>query len=438
MYIEPQKDQDKASFVMYGTPGTTLFADLGANPCRGGRPVGSAAYVVHGSSLYSLNSAGVYTLLGALVSSAGRVGMTDNGTQLLIVDGTAGYIYNVLTGVFSTIGAPFPNGATTCTFLNGYFIVNRAGTGQFWWSNVYDGLTWNALQFATAESNPDNLIAVAADHGELLLFGDATIEFWGASLDSSVWRRIGGAGIEWGLPAPWSLAKFGDGEIFLAKNRMGQFQVVVMSGYQVQPVSTPEVTKSLNDRTNIAGATAYSYLLDGHPFYQINFSDKSYLYDGLSDAWSEVSTGAVPARHLGEIRFELQSVPYVSDYRTGKLYKVDASAYTDNGDTIIREWITRHTFSDLDYISISELQVEFEAGVGLNTGQGLNPQCMLQVSKNGGHSWGNERWQSMGAQGAYTWRSVWYLLGVARDWLFKFRISDPVKVVVINGLMVAG
>lgn len=438
LYIEPQKDQDKAPFVMYGTPGLTLFADLGALPARGGRAINNTAYTVHGATLYAVNNAGAYTAVGVLATNGGRVGMTDNGTQLLIVDGVGGYIYNVLTGVFAVIADPaFPNGATTCTFLNGFFVVNKPGTGQFWWSAIYNGLVWNALQFATAESSPDNLVAVSADHGELLLYGDATTEFWGASGDSAVWRRIGGAGIEWGLPAPWSLARFGDGEIFLAKNRMGQFQVVVLRNYQVQPVSTPDVTQQLNQRTNIAGATAYSYLLDGHPFYQINFTDKSFLYDGLADAWSEVSSGLTGGRHYGEIRFELLSIPYASDYRSGKLYKVDVGAYTDAGDQIAREWITRHTFKGLDYLSIAELQVEFEAGVGLNAGQGSNPQCMLQVSKDGGHTWGNERWQAMGAQGKYAWRSVWYLLGVARDWLFKFRITDPVKVVVINGLLVA-
>lgn len=74
--------------------------------------------------------------------------MADNGTQLIIVDGSFGYIYN-----FNTIGSDADyrsdSGADTVTF-GGRFIVNKPAFGQFWISDLYDGTSWNASNFATA------------------------------------------------------------------------------------------------------------------------------------------------------------------------------------------------------------------------------------------------------------------------------------------------
>jgi hypothetical protein len=53
---------------------------------------------------------------------------------------------------------------------------------------------------------------------------------------------------------------------------------------------------------------------------------------------------------------------------------------------------------------------------------------MLQVSTDGGHTWGTEQWTTIGAIGNYTSRAVWRRVsGIARDVVFKFRITDPVK-----------
>jgi len=437
LYVEIQSTPDKSSIVMYGTPGLTQAIDFGTAPVRGAWAVGTYAYIVAGSLFYKVSPNGSFTWNGTLATSGGRVSMSDNGTQVIIVDGTAGYLFNLTTLVFSTItDLNFPNGASSVCFLAGYFIVNKAATGQFWWSNVYDGATWNALQFATAESNPDDLVAVSADHGVLYLLGVKTTEFWAPSGDTAVWRRVGGAGIEWGLAAPWSFDRFMDHEIFLAKNRMGQYQVVVLQGYTATSISTPEVTQSMNQQTSISGASGYSYMLDGHPFYQINFPAKSYLYDGLSNAWSEVSSNG--GRHFGELRFSFQDKPYVADYRNGLVYLVDAAVYTDNGTAIVREWETKHVFHDLDRLSVYEFQVEFEPGVGLVTGQGSDPQAMLQISRDGGATWGAELWSSIGMMGAYIKRVIWRRLGRARDFVFRVRVSDPVKVVIVNALLKVG
>jgi hypothetical protein len=78
-----------------------------------------------------------------------------------------------------------------------------------------------------------------------------------------------------------------------------------------------------------------------------------------------------------------------------------------------------------------------EQGTGLVTGQGSNPQIMLQVSRDGGFTYGNEMWTSFGRMGEYNKRAEWRRLGVSRNFVFKFRITDPVKVILIAAAAMA-
>lgn len=94
----------KSQLVVYPTPGETLFTNIGDGPIRGGIKYNDLYYVVSGNLLYEVNNGGASVLRGTLNTSVGRVGMehngADNGQQLLIVDGTNGYIYDSGNGSF--------------------------------------------------------------------------------------------------------------------------------------------------------------------------------------------------------------------------------------------------------------------------------------------------------------------------------------------------
>jgi hypothetical protein len=56
---------------------------------------------------------------------------------------------------------------------------------------------------------------------------------------------------------------------------------------------------------------------------------------------------------------------------------------------------------------------------------------MLRWSDDGGHTWGNEHWSSMGKIGAYYQRVFWRRLGMTlklRDRVYEISGTDPVKV----------
>jgi hypothetical protein len=347
----------------------------------------------------------------------------------MFADGADGYILTVATDTLTKItDTDFP-GASSVTFINGRFVVTEPNTGKFYCSAIYDGTSWDALEFATAESDPDNLVRVFAEGGQLVIFGEKTTEFWGDSgAVDFPFARIGGGAIEWGLAARWSLAKFMDSLIFLRKNRLGQAQVCIMSGASAVPVSNPQLEYHITTYGDVSNATGYAYMMNGHPFYQINFPTvgKSWLFDGQSKSWSRLESSG--GRDRGEICAQLLGGIYCTDYENGRLYRVESGQFTDDGKPIVREFTSRHQTRG-DYLMFNEVWLEMESGQGVQIGQGTDPQIMMQISRDGGQTWGNELWRSFGKVGQYKSRAVWRRLGRARDWVFRFRVTDPVKTV---------
>lgn len=435
LYTEIDEDPETTTIHLYPTPGLVFQFSLGADPSRGSYAVGDFRYVVNRDRLFKIANDNTATIVGTLLTTSGRVDMRDNGTQLMIVDGPYGYIYNMSTLAFSQITDPDFPGGNTVDFLNGYFIVNKPNSGEFFISTQYDGLVWDALDFATAESNPDNLIRVFVNNGQLHLYGTSTTEFWGDSgaLDFPL-ARIGAAAVEWGLAARWSLVKFVDSVIFLAKNRLGAVQVFVMDNGVAVAVSTPNLDYLLAQYARagqVADATGLSYMVSGHPMYQLNFPTRNvtWCYDGKTKEWHMLQSGN--NRHLAEIQYSHAENSFVTSYLDGSLYKFSDTEYTDNGGAIVREFISRHQLT-ANWSVFDEIWLVMESGAGTALGQGSNPVVIMQYSKDGGHTWSKELWGSIGKIGEYRRRAVWRRLGESRDWVFKFRVTDPVKTVFIS------
>jgi hypothetical protein len=434
LYYELKRDQDRARMVAFGTPGLEEFTDFGGNPARGFHaPLTSEyAYFVHDNIFYQVDSSGARTSRGTLNTASGAVSMADNGRYIAVVDGNFGYYYdmdNAATPIARITDANFPNGAQDVTYSDGYFICEL--DGAFHISDANTPVSWPG-DSATAESSPDNLLRIIADHQELALFGGSSTEFWAHTGNADFpFERIPGAANEWGLAARRSLVKYDDSLAFLANNKLGQVIAARLQGYRVVPLSSNE--HDLYARWarlgSIAEATAYSYMLDGHPFYVVNIGGETWMYDGSTSGWSRLKSHELE-RHRSHLHQPFNGGNYVTDYANGKVYKLRHDVYTDNGDPIRRVLVGRHVFDGFRRMGIDAFQLDIETGVGLASGQGSNPQAMLRISKDGGRTFGNERLASFGAVGEYTKRCIWRRCGRARDFVFEVAISDPVKVAI--------
>lgn len=443
-YYEVKQDGDKQGIVVYGTPGLSVFSDQSSanGAIRGMHNFISLnlMYCIVNNILFEINASGVATNRGSVTPGTGFVAMEDNGRQLIILDGTAGWIYTPNTTTFAAItDANFPQNATTVIFDSGFFLVNTPGVnGQFQKSQSYDGTTWDPTDLGIMYSNAGKLVDLYALAGVVLVFGQLVIEFWvNQGTLGFPYAPNKSATQPYGLAAQHSVAPLDNSIAFLGQNQTGRLSVMTLSGYTASRISTPDIDNIINSFLITSDAVAFGYVVDGHPMYQITFQNakRTFLFDLSTDLWSEVQSGVgLTGRHLCNLGIGFNGSFYCGDATVGRIYLLDPNSYTDNGTTIPRELESRHIFDSYDTLGVDELYLNLETGVGLQSGQGSNPQIMLQVSKDGGRTFGTERWAQMGAVGQYKdHRAVWRRLGSGRDFVFKFTVTDPVKFAVVGG-----
>jgi hypothetical protein len=434
-YVSQRQEGDRTLLALIGSPGLTPFCTtIGVNPSRGMWPVDTLAtpllFTVHGNTLYSINNAGITSVIGTIGTTSGDVSMVDDGTNLVLVDGFKGYYYNLITpaGLNQIVSGNFPANPTTVTWQDTYFIVTDGLTNQFNLSANGDPTTWPAVQINFTGAAPGALQAGIADHSILNLFGGVFSEFWQDTGLENPYSPIPGSAQEYGLAAAFSLCKYDNSLAGLFKNRMGEVNVSRMSGFRLQQLSDEEMDFTLNSYASVADCKAFGYMNAGHPMLQLGFpsAQKTWEFDQRSNVWSE-RQDTNGNRYWAHKFASFVNRQLVSDYRNGNIYEINPTVYTDAEQTIPMEIWTRHIWQDDKYLTIPQLQVDIEAGVGLTSGQGVNPQLMLDVSKDGGQTFTAVSWSSMGPIGQYAQRVIWRRLGRARDWVLKLRITDPVR-----------
>lgn len=431
------KEREVAALVP--TPGKRLLVTLPTSPVRGSYTASNnEVYVVGGNKLYSLSSSFVATELGTLTTSSGPVSMADNGTEVLIVDGTNGYAWNMTTDTFQQIADPDFFAADQVVYIDGYFICNKKGSQFFFISGIND-ITFDALDIGAAEGFPDSIIGLVVLQQKLYLFGTQSGEvFYNAGDALFPFIRIPGQIIDIGCSATFSIAKIGETVFFLGGDATGTGIVYAIQGSMPKRVSTFSIEQEIRKLTQnqISRATSYTYQQGGHQFYCLNIPGltSTWVYDLSTQFWHErqyLSLWGLE-RDLAECHNLSFGLNTVGDWASGNIYELDRDSYSDNGISVVRERTSPHFSQGLKFVRHSSFQLDMETGVGLNTGQGIDPQVMLQWSDDGGHSWSNEYWVSAGAIGKTRTRVKWRRLGISRDRVYRVRISDPVKVVLLG------
>lgn len=332
----------------------------------------------------------------------------------------------VVTSSFAQITDPdFPINPVTVTFLAGRFIVNLNSSSRYYWSDVYDGLSWNALSFANAETSADPIVAVWQSNGQLIAFGTRTTEFLGiTSVLDTPFSPIGGTASEWGLAAAWSLAKYDNSVAMLVRNRMGQVMIAKLNGYLPERMSTPDIDNIINSYATVSDAIAYSYMLGGHAMYVINFPSAGYtwLYDGFTKIWTSLKSQGI-TRHRVQFSFSFLTMTLAADYENGMLYEITNQVFTDNGAQIESEIISENVGDpDLNRLSVNKFRVDMQVGMG--NGIVERPQIGLSISRDNGKTYGAEMLQDVGPIGNYKNVVEWNRLGTSRDFVFKLRMND--------------
>ena len=434
LYPQIETDGAKSELTLHSTPGLKLAGSIGNGPGRtNGIRWKNKAYFVSGAQLISIDTSGTITSHGTINTATSNVSMSANPSHIGFVDGTDGWTFDG-TSLTQILDGDFPT-ATQMTFLDGYSIANKSGTGQFQISSLNDTTAWDPTEIATAESNPDDLTALTSTHKELWLFGDQTAEIWYNSENADFPFEPYRNGVsEWGVHAPFSLAKADESLFWLSSNREGVNMVLSARGVSPVAISNRDIEWEIAQLSKTDDAVGWTYQQAGHTFYVLTFptGDRTIVYDVSTGMWHRrKSFGIGRWRPVGAVA--LGQKHYSLDYENGNVYELDLNTYDDNGIPIEAIRRTQMIHKDRHRIRVHRLELDIETGVGTLSGQGEDPQIMMRYSKDGGHSYSSEKWRSLGKTGKYATRVYWTQLGIARDWNFEFKITDPVKRNIIGG-----
>ena len=143
---------------------------------------------------------------------------------------------------------------------------------------------------------------------------------------------------------------------------------------------------------------------------------KTWVYDVATGLWHERAgfKNGDFTRHRSNCQMNFNQDIIVGDFENGNIYAFDLDDYSDNGgiQKWLRSWRALPTgTNNLKRTAQHSLQLDCETGVGLNDGQGSDPEVMLRWSDNGGHTWSNEHWSPIGKIGAYGHRTFWRRMG---------------------------
>lgn len=417
--------------ALVGTDGLSLYTTIGIGPHRGVTEHLGNLYFVSSNTLYKHDTNGATTTIGTLNTFGGRVHMASNGVSgndLILVDGTDGYIYDG-TSLSVISDVDFPANPTNVIFFDGYFVVTDDNSDYFYLSAAYDGTSWSNLDRARAERDPDNILAIAGHERVLWLIGKNSTELWYNSGNDFPFDPIPNSIIEIGTISPASIAHAGeDGLLWLAHDEKGTSQVVKTEGSKIKSVTPHSLVSLFETYAGRDKAEGFVYQRRGHVFYYITFPEenKTWVYDISTDSWHERNNSRY-GRFEGATYIFWEQKHLVGDFQSGNVYQLLPTTYKDNALTIQREFRTNHIADKGQLIRHNYIELELETGMSVLSGQGSDPKVTMEFSDNDGKTWSYSRTKSLGAQGAYNRIIRWTHLGSSRNRVYRFTMSDPVK-----------
>lgn len=420
-YAESSEGDKADQFAVMAIPGLILFANIAALPVRGMHVRGQTAFVVVGTTLYTLTADGNFTAQGTIGGTL-PVQIADNGTQVAIQGGALnnqGYIFDSGTLYTGIANLPPVSGVV---YMDGYFVWTVFESDQFIISALGDGLSYDPLDVATVEGDPDFIVGVVNLQRELQFFGADTIEIWFDSGNADFpFERSPNAFIERGCKDRDSIVKIDNSVQFVGNDLI----VYRLNGYQPVRISNHAI------EFKIASASwfrAFTYGQEGAKFYVLNTDVGCWAYEMSTGAWAE-------RRSLGYDNYRVAcsiqafGLTLMGDGYTGKIYTPSLDIFTEDGDVIPMEIVFPSLQTNRDKSVCYSIEVQIESGVG--NSDDPNPEMILSYSRDGGRTFSNQVSRPMGAMGEYLTRCIWRCGVSFRQLQFRLQMPSVTKRYVI-------
>ena len=440
------RESGKEIRTLKPTPAFTLHSSNTGNTSRGAFSINGRGFFVIDNTLYEVYSDGTLTSRGSLsvspVGTTAKVWMgANNNNEIMLADHSVGYIFNTSTNVLTQITDPDFLGAETLTTQDNRFIVTF--NGRVYFSDLNSGTAWTGVNVYTPSYKADNVKAVISLQEEIYNFGNETLEIYFDNGETP-FERVSRSSIQYGVISPETVVTTANVILFVSKQADGHIQVVqIQPNHELSTISPPSISWQIGQYENLEDMYAWSYSSpDGHIFYVLTIpaAEKTLVYDLTTKDWyewsSQIGTNAdgsvLYGRCLGKHHLFLNGKHLVSSHNNGNIYKLDWDSFTDNGVPIIRQRDTQIYHSEYKYISVHEIELDMNTGSAPLSGQGSTPMLMFQVSKDGGKTFGTERFVRLSKRGDYGYHCKIRMLGTAKVWVLRFKLSDPLDLALIG------
>jgi hypothetical protein len=427
-YVE-QTEGGKSNYSINTRPRLKLFSTVyEGNAGRGAVALGNNLYVVCGERLSKVNQSGVPTTIGTVLGQS-PVSISTNRKapyeQITITADTKSYYLE--NDVLTLITDPdLPTIAHSNCFVNGRTVYGFTD-GTYYISAENDTGNVDALDFAEAERSADRGVRVFSYGEDFWYFGEASREIMRYTGDTFPFAPLLGAGQ-------------GEGEGLSCKNSVAisnkvvvwvsdYGHVVASTGGPSTKISTHRVDRDIERVLHLGlqdEVTAFSYGIEGHQFYFLRCSLWCWMYDFATGFWYPVSSYLSDTFKAGYYVYAYNK-DLVLDATDGKLYELTFDEEDDDDDPCILQIETSPVNAFPDGYICDAFHLDIQAGVGIASGAAhvVDPQVILNVSADGGMTWGNDYQQSAGQQGKYATQLRFNRLGKTNGRGMAFRVSFP-------------
>jgi hypothetical protein len=368
---------------------------------------------VAGSNLYRIAADGTPTVLGSL-PGAGKLFFAGNGIDIVFSNR-----YVLTEGNVEAITDPDLPAVQAIDYIDGYIVWAESGTGRWGSSRLYDAQDYDALDYAVAESAPDDLVTLMVDHGQVLLFGQETTEQWyNAGTGGFAFSRVPGAVIEYGCLARHGVAKQDNSVFWLAHDRT----IRVLRGQTALRVSTHAVEEKLSSFSRVDDCEAFAHTWNGHLMVTFRFPEAgaTWVLDVTTGEWHErESFGAAYWKVVDTA--ECYGKVFVQASDTGAVGYLSDTYYTEFGTTLRRSWTYPQVYATNKRLFHSQLELVARTG---DAPSGEEPQVLLDISDDGGNTWRAMPSRKLGRTGQHAKVIRWAALGSARDRVYRMSLDD--------------
>lgn len=431
--VDPAPTQQETPLAVLARPGTADFQAMPGQPLRGcarkAGLFGSDALILADATLVRVASNGLQTAFTGAIPGRDRVKIdigrdADDNDVARIATGDALYIATGGTVALE----PFPEiggaGAQDILFHRGFWIGIEAGTDKAYFQ-VPGETTWNALDFASAEYQPDWLVGLDSLRDQIWMVGGTSAEVFSLTGTDPAIAPYGGLAFDKGCRARDSIVSVSS-LLFWVDERSG---VQMTNGGEPIQVASAGIVGEIR-KARDQDIRAWGFGIDNRTYYILSLGFATWVYEAGTKSWATWdSTGQSFFKgHLG-CEYAGQVLALDADPGSAQVWQIDPEAKTDAGDPIECE-LSAYLEVNEGSVAISNIELIGLAGDAPRTGQGSAPLMAMRYSKDGGKTWSNEKWASMHTTGKYAGRVRWKggmgLASAPYGLLVRFRSSEPV------------